>query len=73
MSVLAWGKFASDLGDFSVQLPVVILTFAACQLGFHSLWCWLGTVLGKSLRNNVVITRVMIIATVVIVIIAVLI
>ena len=73
MSVLAWGKFAPDLGDFSVQLPVVILTFAACQLGFHSLWCWLGTVMGKSLRNNVLLTRAMIIATVVIVIIAVLI
>ena len=28
MCVLAWGKFAPALGDFSVQLPVVILTFA---------------------------------------------
>lgn len=71
MSVLAWGKFAPDLGDFSVQLPVVILTFAVCQLGFHSLWCWLGTVMGKSLHNNVALTRAMIIATVIIVVIAV--
>jgi len=71
MSLLAWGKFAPDLGDFSVQLPVVILTFATCQLGFHSLWCWLGTVMGTSLRNNVVLTRAMIIATVIIVVIAV--
>ena len=71
MSVLAWGKFAPALGDFSVQLPVVLLTFAICQLGFHSLWCWLGTIMGKSLRNNVGLTRVMIIATVIIVIIAV--
>ena len=27
MCVLAWGNFAPALGDFSVQLPVVILTF----------------------------------------------
>ena len=68
MCVLAWGKFAPALGDFSVQLPVVILTFAICQLCLHSLWCWLGTIFGKSLRNDVRLTRVMIIITVVIVI-----
>ena len=72
MCVLAWGKFAPALGDFSVQLPVVILTFAFCQLGLHSLWCWLGTIMGKSLRNNVRLTRAMIISTVIIVLIAVL-
>ena len=68
MCVLAWGKFAPALGDFSVQLPVVILTFAICQLCLHSLWCWLGTIMGKSLCNNVRSTRAMIIITVVIVI-----
>ena len=68
MCVLAWGKFAPALGDFSVQLLVVILTFAICQLCLHSLWCWLGTIMGKSLRNNVRLTRAMIIITVVIVI-----
>ncbi|MGB0585053.1 MAG: LysE family translocator, partial [Candidatus Puniceispirillaceae bacterium] len=35
MCVLAWGKFAPAIGEFSVQLPVVILTFAICQLCFH--------------------------------------
>ncbi len=64
MCVLAWGKFAPALGDFSVQLPVIILTFAICQLCLHSLWCWLGTIMGKSLRNNVRLTRAMIISTV---------
>ena len=68
MCVLAWGKFAPALGDFSVQLPVVILTFAICQLCLHSLWCSLGTIMGKSLRNDVRLTRAMIIITVVIVI-----
>ena len=72
MCVLAWGKFAPALGDFSVQVPVVILTFAMCQLCLHSLWCWLGKILGKSLRNNVRLKRAMIISTVIIVLIVVL-
>ena len=72
MCVLAWGKFAPALGDFSLQLLVVILTFAICQLCLHTLWCWLGTIMGKSLRNNVRLTRAIIISTVIIVLIAVL-
>ena len=72
MCVLAWGKLAPALGDFSVQLPVVILTFAICQLCLHSFWCWLGTVMGRSLQNNVRLARAMIISTVAIVLIAVL-
>ena len=72
MCVLAWGKFAPSLGNFPAQLLVVILTFAICQLCLHSLWCWLGTVMGRSLRNNVRLTRAMIISTVIIVLIAVL-
>ena len=72
MCVLAWGKFAPALGDFSVQLIVVILTFAICQLCLHTLWCWLGTIMGKSLRNNVRLTRAIIISTVIIALVAVL-
>ena len=72
MCVLAWGNFAPALGDFSVQLLVVILTFAICQLCLHSFWCWLGTIMGKSLRNNLRLTRAIIISTVIIVLIAVL-
>ena len=71
MCVLAWGKFAPSLGNFSFQLPIVILTFAICQLCAHSLWCWLGTIMGKSLSNNVRLTRAMIIITVVIVILVI--
>ena len=72
MCVLAWGKFAPALGDFPAQLLVVILTFAICQLCLHSLWCWLGTVMGRSLRDNVRLTRAIIISTVIIAVIAVL-
>ena len=72
MCVLAWSNFAPALGDFSVQLPVVILTFAICQLCLHSLWCWLGAIMGKSLRNNARLMRAMIVSTVIIVLISVL-
>ena len=71
MCILAWGKFAPALGGFSVQLPVVILTFAICQLCLHSLWCWLGAIMGKSLSNNLWLARMMIISTVAVVLIAV--
>ena len=64
MSMLAWGEFAPALGGFSVQLSAVVLTFASCQLVLHSLWCWLGEFIGRSLDNSVPFTRLMIIATV---------
>ena len=71
MCILAWGKFAPALGGFSVQLPVVVLTFAICQLCLHSLWCWLGAIMGKSLSNNLWLARMIIISTVAVVLIAV--
>jgi threonine/homoserine/homoserine lactone efflux protein len=73
MSILAWGEFAPALGAFSVQLPVVVLTFACCQLVLHSLWCWLGEFIGRSLDNSVPFTRLMILATVGIVVAVILI
>ena len=72
MSVLAWGEFAPALGAFSVQLPAVVLTFACCQLVLHSLWCWLGECMGRSLHNSVLFTRLMILATVSIVVVVIL-
>ena len=72
MCVLIWGKFAPALGELLVQLPAVILTFAICQLYLQSLWCWLKMIVRKSLRNYVGLTRMMIISTVIIVLIAVL-
>ena len=72
MSILAWGEFAPALGAFSVQLPIVVLTFACCQLVLHSLWCWLGEIIGRSLDNSVPFTRLMILATVGIVVVVIL-
>jgi threonine/homoserine/homoserine lactone efflux protein len=72
MSALAWGEFAPALGGFWVQLPLVVLTFAGCQLVLHSLWCWLGEVLGRSFEQNIKLTKLMIISTVAVVLAVVL-
>jgi len=70
MAVLAWGHFAPALGDFWVQLPVVVSSFALCQLFLHSLWCGLGAYLGKSFADNKRLTQSMIIVTVLVVVAA---
>jgi threonine/homoserine/homoserine lactone efflux protein len=72
MVVLAWGHFAPALGDFSLQLPVVILSFAFCQLVFHSLWCALGAYLGKSFAYSQRVAKLMIMLTILVVLAALL-
>ena len=63
MTVLAWTQFAPDLGSFSVQLVVVPLCFAVCQILFHSLWCWLGEKMAKALPNSLLLTRCLVLLT----------
>ena len=70
MVVLAWGHFAPALGDFSLQLPVVMLSFALCQLVFHGLWCALGAYLGKSFAYNQRLAKLMILLTILVVLAA---
>jgi len=70
MVVLAWGHFAPALGDFSLQLPVVMLSFALCQLVFHSLWCAIGAYLGKSFAYNQRLAKLMILLTILVVLVA---
>ena len=63
MSLLAWTQFAPDLGPVQVQLLIVPLCFAACQLLFHSLWCWLGEKMAKALPNSLLMTRSLVLLT----------
>lgn len=67
MVVLVWGHFAPALGDFNLQLTFVILNFATCQLFFHSLWCLLGALLGKSFAYNQRLAKLMIMVTILVV------
>ena len=70
MAVMVWGHFAPALGDFSLQLPIVILSFALCQLVFHSLWCAVGAYLGKSFADNQRLAKSMIMLTILVVLAA---
>ena len=70
MAVMAWGHFAPALGDFSLQLPIVILSFALCQLVFHSLWCAVGAYLGKSFADNQLLAKFTIMLTILVVLAA---
>lgn len=70
MVVLAWGSLAPDLGNFSLQLPIVILSFAVCQLVFHSFWCALGAYLGRSLiYNHQRVAKIIIMLTILVIIV----
>jgi len=63
MVILAWTQFAPPLGPFAMQLFVVPLGFAVCQLVFHSLWCWAGERMARALPNSLVMTRVLLLVT----------
>ena len=71
MVVLVWGSFAPTLGDFRLQLPVVILSFASCQLVFHSFWCALGAYLGESFIYNQCVAKLFIMLTILVVLITI--
>ena len=64
------GNFAPALGDFNLQLLVIISSFAACQLVFHSLWCALGAYIGKSFAYDQRLVKLMIILTITVVLAA---
>ena len=70
MVVMTWGYFAPALGDFYLQLPVVLSSFALCQLVFHSLWCALGAYVGRSFAQNLFIAKSMVMLTILVVLAA---
>ena len=69
MVVMVWGQFAPAVGDFNVQLPIVVFCFTACQLIFHSFWCALGAYLGRSFAYNHILAKSMIILTILVVLV----
>ena len=68
MTLLAWTQFAPDLGNTNIQLLLVPLTFAGCQLVFHSGWCAAGGALQRSLNKSLQLTRCLVVLTVIVVI-----
>ena len=64
MSLLAWTQFAPDLGGFWEQMIIVCLTFAACQTVTHTVWCYLGALIGRAIPNSLLLTRALVVVTV---------
>lgn len=64
MSVVAWTEFAPAIGHFWIQLTVVVLTFAVCQVILHSLWCWAGAISARIFNASQQMLKGSIIATV---------
>ena len=68
MLLLAWTQFAPALGGFWLQIVLVPVSFAVCQLVFHSLWCWAGGIMGRALPQSRLMTRGLVILTLAVVV-----
>jgi threonine/homoserine/homoserine lactone efflux protein len=73
MTLIAWTEFGPQLGNFTLQFIVITLSFAVTQIFMHNLWSLLGAILSRSLSNSVILTRALILLTVVVILWAVLI
>ena len=73
MTLIAWTEFGPQLGNFTLQFIVITLSFAVTQIFMHNLWSLLGAIMSRSLSNSVILTRALILLTVVVILWAVLI
>ena len=71
MSTVAWTNFAPAFGTIEIQLFIIVFGFAISQLVLHTGWSLFGSIIGKTIPNNQILTRLMIILTIIIVIWAV--
>ncbi len=65
MVVLAWSEFGPALGSWQSQMIVIPLSFMCAQAVFHSLWAGAGAWLSARLGASVLLTRVLIIITII--------
>ena len=56
-----------------VQLIVIVTSFAVVQIFVHNFWSFLGAVLSRTLPNSIILSRSLILLTIVVIIWAVLI
>ena len=49
MTLIAWTEFGPQLGSFTIQLIVIVTSFAVVQIFVHNFWSFLGAVLSLSL------------------------
>ena len=66
-------EFGPQLGSFTIQLIVIVTSFAVVQIFVHNFWSFLGAVLSRTLPNSIILSRSLILLTIVVIIWAVLI
>ena len=71
MIIIAWTEFGPYFGNILNQFIIISLSFVVFQLFLHSLWCYFGYILNRSLSNNKILNRTLICITIIIVIWAV--
>ena len=73
MTLIAWTEFGPQLGSFTIQLIVIVTSFAVVQIFVHNFWSFLGAVLSRTLPNSIILSRSLILLTIIVIIWAVLI
>lgn len=67
MLIIAWTEFNSALGDFPIQILTMFSFFFLGQLIFHTGWCWMGSLLGRTIQNSLLLTRSLVVLTIVVI------
>ena len=70
MSTLAYTQFAPNFTTEFAKLALIPLSFLLAQFFFHSIWCYAGVLLKSRFANNTLLTRALIILTIMVVLVA---
>ncbi len=73
MTLIAWTEFGPQLGGFVFQFVIITSSFALVQIIVHNSWCLFGAILNRSIPNNLLLSRILILLTIIVIIWAVLI
>ena len=65
MTLIAWTEFGPQLGSFTIQLIVIVTSFAVVQIFVHNFWSFLGAVLSRTLPNSIILSRSLILLTII--------
>ena len=73
MTLIAWTEFGPQLGGFIFQFVIITSSFALVQIVVHNSWSLFGAILNRSIPNNLLLSRILILLTIIVIIWAVLI
>ena len=67
MSTLAYTQFAQGFNTDFDTYALIPLSFLILQATFHSVWCCAGALLKNKMNDNIIMTRILVILTIVVV------